>query len=179
MKPAEVLGFWFDTLPADRRFARDDDVDAAIRVRFGALHDALAARVPADWLATPDGRRAGIIVLDQFSRNRYRDDPRAFAQDAAARAVMATALAAGDDADLDATARQFLYMPLMHSEDLADQARSLALFATLGDADVLSFAQRHHDVVARFGRFPARNAALGRETMPDEAAYLREHPEGF
>ena len=135
--------------------------------------------MPSDWQATPGARRAAIVVLDQFSRNLYRDDARAFAQDGAARALVAAALAAGDDTGLDTTARQFLYMPLMHSESLADQTRSVALFATLGDADVLSFAQRHHDCIARFGRFPARNVALGRVSTADEAAFLRDRPSGF
>ncbi len=179
MTPGDVLAFWFDELPVDKRFARDDAVDAMIRARFGTLHAALAAGVPREWQATPEGRRAAIIVLDQFSRNLYRDDARAFAQDSAARALVAAALTSGDDAGLDATARQFLYMPLMHAESLADQDRSLALFATLSDPDVLAFAQRHHDAIARFGRFPARNAALGRPSTHAETAFLAAHPSGF
>ena len=174
-----MLAFWFAEIGDDARFARDDGLDATIRARFGALHAALAARIPDAWRTTRDGRLAAIVVLDQFSRNLYRDDARAFANDAAARRLVAEALAAGDEDALTTTQRQFLYMPLMHSEDDAEQARSVRLFADLGDPDTLAYAERHRATIARFGRFPARNAALGRASTPAEAAFLHANPDGF
>lgn len=175
----EVLDVWLRDTPKEKRFARDDALDAAIGARFGGLHARLAAHVPDEWRATPHGLLAAVVVLDQFSRNLFRDDARAFAQDAAALALTKEGLARGDEAALDATERQFLYLPLMHAESLPAQERCVALCATLDDPDVLAFARRHRNVIARFGRFPARNAALGRETTPEEAAYLGDHPAGF
>lgn len=174
-----VLAFWFDELDDRQRFARDPAVDTAVRERFGSLHAELAAGVPAAWQASPRTRLAAIIVLDQFSRNLFRDDARAFAHDGAARALTARALECGDDTGLTSAERQFLYMPLMHGEDPADQESSVALFTALGEPDALAFAERHQAAIARFGRFPARNAALGRTSTPDEIAYLAEHAAGF
>lgn len=169
---AAVLRFWFEETPPAKHFARDAALDAEIAARFGALNADLARRVPPDWRATPQTRLAAVIVLDQFSRNLHRGAAAAFAQDATARELADIAIARGDEAALTAKQRQFLYLPFMHGESAADQARSVALCATLDDADVLDFAQRHRDVIARFKRFPSRNAALGRTTTPAEAAWL-------
>ena len=172
MSPDEVLDFWFREAPRELWFARDPGFDAAIAARFSALHAELARAIPPEWWTGARPRLATIIVLDQFSRNLYRDDPRAFAQDAAARLVTRMAIAAGDEAVLNADERQFLYMPLMHSEALADQHACVARFAALGEPDPLAYAEEHRAVVARFGRFPARNAALGRASTPEELSFL-------
>lgn len=167
-----VRDFWFAETRPEQRFASDPAFDARIAARFGTLYEVLAAGVPEAWQATPTGVLAAVIVFDQFPRNLFRGQAKAFATDAAARALTVTALARGDDAGLSEVERQFLYMPLMHSEDAADQQRSVALFEALSDTDAADFARRHRDVVARFGRFPARNAALSRETTAEEAAFL-------
>jgi uncharacterized protein (DUF924 family) len=175
----EVLAFWFGEITGPQRFARDDAVDAAIRERFGALHAKLAAEVPASWRVDPASTLAAVIVLDQFSRNLHRGSAKAFAQDPAALALARAAIARGDDAMLQPEERHFLYMPLMHSESLADQDDCVRLIEGLGMAEPLDFAKRHRDIIARFGRFPHRNAALGRETTPEEAEFLKEPGSSF
>lgn len=174
-----VLDFWFAETLAAQRFAADPAFDARIAARFGTLHRWLARGVPEAWRATPDGTLASVIVLDQFSRNIDRGTVAAFANDAAARALTEAALVRGDDAGVDTLHRQFLYMPLMHAEDTAVQARSVALFGAMGDPAVTDFARNHAAVIDRFGRFPARNAALGRASTAAELAFLAEHPAGF
>lgn len=168
----EVLRFWLVETPPGKRFARDAALDAEIERRFGALHRSLSGEGAADWESDPRTLLAAVIVLDQFSRNLYRGSAAAFAQDDAARALTELALAKDWAVGLDATERQFLYLPLMHSERLADQERAVALFEANGDDFVADFARRHRDQIARFGRFPGRNAALGRTSTPVEAALL-------
>lgn len=181
--PADVLDFWFEGDPAVWRphwFNRDDAFDARIRARFASL--VVAARDDAypDWPATIHGALALIIALDQFPRNLHRGSPLAFAGDGRARRI---ALANLDRAErLTPVERVFLYLPFEHSESLADQDRAVALFETLrgGDLDrTIEFAERHRDVIRRFGRFPHRNRALGRLSTPAEAAYLAEPGAGF
>ncbi len=182
--PADVLRFWLDETPREKHFARDEALDAAIRERFGALHARLSDGVPPGWRATPDGRLAAVIVLDQFSRNLHRDGPGAYASDAVAMDLARHALGAGDDRGASPLRLQFLYLPFMHAEDPMQQARSEALFAALAaDAPEMAvaadYARRHAAVVRRFGRFPSRNAALGRGSTAEEIAFLADHPEGF
>ena len=176
---AIVLDFWFAETPASLRFATDPGFDGRCAARFGTLHRLLSDRVPDAWATDAQATLAAIIVLDQFSRNIDRGSGAAFANDAAARALTEAALVRGDDAGLDITHRQFLYMPLMHAEDAAAQAQSLALFSALGDPDITTFAERHAAAIDRFGRFPARNAALGRMTTAAEAAFLADGNAGF
>ncbi len=177
--PDGILHFWFEELSEDQRFARDAAVDAAIAGRFGALHAELSADVGPRWRSAPRPLLGAVIVLDQFGRNLFRDDARAFAQDASALALTRDALERSWDADLSADERQFLYMPLMHSEVLADVKRSRALMHAAGHEAGEAFAARHAATIARFGRYPARNAALGRESTAEERAFLAEHPTGF
>lgn len=169
-----VLQFWFEELGPEQWWKADEAVDAAIRERFGALHARLAEAVPAEWLDTAHGRLAAIIVLDQFSRNLYRGDPRSYAQDPAALALAKETLDLGLAQELTAPEKTFLYMPFQHSEKADDQARSVALFTALGDAENLDFAEKHKLIIDRFGRFPHRNRVLGRESTQEERAFVEK-----
>jgi len=175
----ELLSFWFEETDPELWFAKNDDFDAACRARFAALYERAANGELADWEETPEGCVALVIALDQLPRNIHRGDARAFATDPAARAVLRRALERGFDRGLPWRWRQFLYMPLQHSEDIADQTLSVALNATLGDEEVLKFARAHRDIIERFGRFPHRNATLGRETTAEEAAFLEQPGSSF
>ena len=177
--PRAVLGFWFEETAPELWFRKDEAFDARIRARFGAAcEDALGGGLKA-WEETPDGLLALIILLDQFPRNLFRGQARAFTGDARAVALTLAAVERGWDEGLDTTRRQFLYMPLMHSEDGAIQARSIERFASLGDAQTLDFAERHKRIIDRFGRYPHRNAALGRASTAEELAFLREPGSSF
>lgn len=170
----DVLSFWFDEIGEDRWWVRSDETDTTIKARFAALWEAHRHSTASDFLGMPDSALAAVILFDQFPRNLFRHDAKAFATDALARAIASGAIARGYDAGFDTHRRHFLYMPFMHSEDIADQERSLALFEGLGDDFALGFAREHHDLIARFGRFPHRNTALGRETLPQEEAAVKE-----
>jgi len=176
---ADVLHFWFDEVPPEKRFARDEALDAEIADRFGALRDAVLASEAAGWRDGPDEILAAIILLDQFSRNLHRGDAQAFAADPLALSLTRAAIATGWDAALDPERRAFLYMPLMHAEDPAVQHESVARFTQLGDAENLAYAHDHAAVIDRFGRFPSRNAALGRVSTPEEQAYLSQPDAGW
>jgi uncharacterized protein (DUF924 family) len=174
---AEVLHFWFDELGEAHWYAKSEDVDAQIRARFLLLHERLAAE---DGLGatTPRQLLAAVIVLDQFSRNLFRDTPRAFAADSIARRLSRTAIRHGCDVAMNERERLFLYMPFEHSEDRDDQALSVQLFESLGNPEWTRFAMAHKAIIDRFGRFPHRNAILNRHSSADELALLRE-PEGW
>src|SRR5690606_13001861 len=144
--------------------------DAAIRTRFGALHERAAQGELWPWRATPAGRLAEILVLDQFSRNLHRGSARAFAQDGIALGLAQEAVAQGLDAPLAPVQRAFLYLPYMHSESRAVQRESVRLYTALGREDNLHFAHRHAEIVERFGRYPHRNAALSRDSTAEELA---------
>jgi uncharacterized protein (DUF924 family) len=169
--PADVLAFWRAAGPK-KWFAKDDAFDADIRARFMPTYEAAARGDLSEWESTPDGALALTIVLDQFPRNLFRRDAQAFATDAAARAVADRALARGFDSQVPTEERMFFYLPFEHSESMIDQDRCCALFRELGNADLLRWAELHADIIRRFGRFPHRNAVLGRATTPDEQAYL-------
>jgi len=176
--PAEaaraVLAFWFGEVGKERWWVKNPELDAAITARFAALRDAVLASRAKAWRDDPETLLAAIILCDQFSRNVYRGSRKAFEADALARELTMLALERGWDAGMPVERRQFLLMPLMHSEKLGDQERSLAEFAALGDSGVTHYAQLHHDQIARFGRFPGRNAALGRRTSEEEHAVIEE-----
>jgi uncharacterized protein (DUF924 family) len=194
----DLLEFWFGIrvddadVIADRSalwFGGDAELDATIRARFGRLRETAIAGQLDDWLARPRGLLALVILVDQFSRNLFRGDPRAFEHDALARTWCEQGLRDGVDRALRPIERLFLYLPLEHSESLQDQQRSVALFAALRDAapatlresfgDFFGYAERHRDVIARFGRFPHRNAALGRVSTAQEIAFLRQPGSSF
>lgn len=170
---AAILRFWFADHDRDTWFGRDANFDAAIARRFGSLPAALLAGRREAWLDTADGRLASLIVLDQFTRNLFRGSPAAFAGDPRARLIARAAIALGEDRTVDAERQLFYYTPFEHSEDLADQDFSLALFTATGDARSIESAEVHRDIIRRFGRFPHRNAALGRATTAEEAAFLK------
>ena len=174
-----VLSFWFGELRPEQWFAVHATLDEGIRTRFGPLHQRLAASVPLGWEETAEGCLAAVIVLDQFPRNMFRGEARAFATDTAALALAERAIGQGFEQALDPVRRTFLYMPFQHSERAADQARSVELFAALGDPRVLDFAKRHKQIVDRFGRFPHRNAVLGRPSTAEERAFLERPDSSF
>lgn len=176
---AAILAFWFEELPPEKRFARDDAVDAECAGRFGDVRDVILASYAVGWRDAADTLLAAIIALDQFSRNIHRDSARAFEGDALALSLSRAAIARRWDEGLDVQRRQFLYMPFMHAEDAGVQAESVALFASLGDAEILAFAQGHRALIDRFGRFPHRNAALGRVSTAEEIAYLKQPGAGY
>jgi uncharacterized protein (DUF924 family) len=168
--PHDVLAFWRAAGP-DKWFTKDSSFDDDIRSRFLATCEAAAARA-LGWDDTPEGALALLIVLDQFPRNIFRGSARAFAADPLAREVATRAIARGFDQQVAVTERGFFYLPFEHSETLADQERAVALNRARGDADALKWAEMHADIIRRFGRFPHRNAVLGRTTTPEEQAFL-------
>lgn len=178
-RPDEVVGYWCETLTAKDWWQPTPALDAAVRERFAATHLALARDVAPEWRETPEARLAALIVLDQFPRNMYRASPMAFATDWIARREARLALEAGADRAVDYGRRHFFYMPFEHSEDLADQDLSVSLFEAHGDDMYFDYAVRHRDVIANYGRFPHRNAFLGRVSTPEEEAYLAEPGAGF
>jgi uncharacterized protein (DUF924 family) len=187
----EVLDFWFGR-PGDAHhlqtrpewFRKDDAFDALIAQRFGSLIDAGLRGELAAWAQQPLSALSQIVVLDQFTRNTRRGTAGMFAGDAQALATARALVARGDDLRLAGVQRQFVYLPFEHSEDLADQLECLRLFERLGRdepalAGLLEWAQKHHTVVARFGRFPHRNAALGRPSTAEEIEFLKQPGSGF
>lgn len=177
--PETVLDFWFTELTPKDWFTKSEELDRRIADRFAKLHLALSREVPAQWRETPEARLALVIVLDQFPRNIYRDSPLAFATDLLALNAAKAAIAVGADAQISKTWRIFLYMPFEHAESLDEQDRAVALCEALGDENYLDYAHRHRDVIAEFGRFPHRNAILGRTSTLAEEAYLAKPGAGF
>ena len=169
--PADILSFWRDA-GSDRWYRRDDAFDTEVRRRYLELWRKAAAGGLSSWEATDDGALALTIVLDQFPRNMFRDDPRTYASDRQARDTAARAIDRGADARIDPTLLEFLYMPFMHSEHLPDQLRCIELFGGTANAENKQYAEEHADIIRRFGRFPHRNRVLGRPTTPEEQAFL-------
>lgn len=188
---ADILAFWFGHpgepghgQPRAEWFRKAPTFDEAIRSRFLPTVEAALAGGLAEWADSPQGLLALLILLDQFPRNLFRSEARMFAGDPLARQLSELALDQAWDQKLSAVEKLFVYLPFEHSEVLADQERSVALFAALaseqaGNDGFLDYARRHHDVIARFGRFPHRNAALGRPSTPEETIYLAQPGSGF
>jgi len=187
---AALIDFWFGPPGSPVRFAQRDvwfevnpAFDAQCRERFGALRGRAAAGECADWTLEAEPCLALVLLLDQFPRNLFRGSAAAFATDGQARDAARAALGRGFDRSLPASWRQFIYLPFEHSEDLADQELSVKLAGALARdpafARALDYAQRHHAIIARFGRFPHRNAALGRMSTPEEEAFLKEPNSSF
>jgi uncharacterized protein (DUF924 family) len=179
MQAQEVLDFWFNELSEKQHFAKDTALDDAMRKRFGVTLEAAARCELFSWRATPAGRLAEILVLDQFSRNIFRDTPRAFAQDPLAL-VLAQEMVAGKlDQGLSVAQRCFVYMPYMHSESPLMHQQAVQLFAQPGLESNLQFELRHQAIIERFGRYPHRNALLGRNSSAQENAFLNEPGSSF
>lgn len=175
----EVIEFWFQTLSPRQWFAKDEALDQRISETFGATLNAAAAGELWRWRTSPLGRLAEILVLDQFSRNIHRDSARAFGQDGLALVLAQEAVAQQADQPLDVGWRAFLYMPYMHSESLAVHDEALRLFDQPGLEDNLRFEHRHRDILLRFGRYPHRNALLGRESTAEEREFLAQPGSSF
>ena len=170
--PTDVVAFWFALDVQPLWFAATPDFDEQLRARFLATYRAAAAGQLTDWDTTAEGALALVIVLDQFPLNLFRGQPESFVTEAAARAVADRAIARGFDQALPPVQCQFLYLPFMHSEALTDQERSVRLYQQPGLEESLHFARHHHALIQRFGRFPHRNAILGRASTAGELAYL-------
>lgn len=175
VKSIEVINFWFEELKREQHFKKDVELDREIARRFSGLHELACAGELAGWRDSPPGRLAEIIVLDQFSRNLFRDDRRAWAQDSSALSLAKEMVAQTLDESIDKGRRSFVYMPYMHSEDISAQDESVRLFQKLGDESSLKFAILHRDVIAQFGRFPYRNEVLGRISTTAELDYVEKH----
>ena len=175
--PDALLSFWRAAGP-QRWFRPDPAFDAELRDRFLRLHEAAVAGQLAHWSAQADGALALVLLFDQFPRNAFRGTARMYATDSQARAAADAAIGAGFDHEVDPSLRSFFYLPFMHSEDLADLQRCVQLNEALGGESV-RYARHHRDIVARFGRFPHRNKILGRESTPEELAFLDEPGSSF
>lgn len=175
----DVVGFWRQA-GAKKWFAKNHAFDSSIALKFEQTHYRASMRRYDAWASKPEGALALLILLDQFPRNMYRNTPHAFATDPLARMFARAAIAAGHDVDpaIEPELRPFFYLPFEHSESLVDQEFSVQLFATLqaetGDEESMKWALLHRDIIARFGRFPHRNACLGRETTAAEQEFLDE-----
>ena len=187
----EVLQFWFGA-PGDPHhnrtrpewFRKDDRFDEEIRARFGALIDEALSKACEHWCTSVDGTLAYILTLDQFTRNVHRGTPKSFAGDGQALAAARALVASGADRNLPGVHRQFVYLPFEHAENLAAQDESMRLFTALAEghaelAGLPAWAEKHRVIIARFGRFPHRNAILGRKSTPEEEAFLREPGSSF
>ena len=169
---ADVVAFWREAGPS-KWFAKDDAFDAEFERRFSDAHFAAARRELDDWAGTAEGALALLVLLDQFPRNVYRGTGHAYATDPLAMHFARRMVDAGQDRQLAPELRRFCYLPFQHAEDLAEQERAVALIRAGGDGDA-KWAVHHRDIIRRFGRFPHRNAILGRESTPEELAYMRD-----
>lgn len=180
MNYEEVLSFWFEELKPNQWFQKSDKLDELIRHRFGKIHLQASRSELFAWRDTIQGRLAEVIVLDQFSRNMYRDSAKAFAQDPLALALAQEAIRTSLHLTLlSQQQRAFLYMPFMHSEALSIHEMAIPLFSETGMEFSLDYEIRHRDIIARFGRYPHRNQALGRESTAAEIEFLKQPGSGF
>lgn len=179
MQPQDILHFWFQELTAKDHFAKSDLLDACIRDRFGNTLLAATRGELYRWRVTSVGRLAEIVVLDQFSRNIFRDQPQSFAQDPQALTLAQELVASNLDKELDLAQRAFAYMPFMHSESLVIHEQAVSLFSQPGLEGSLAFELKHQEIIHRFGRFPHRNAILGRASTSDEQAFLSQPGSSF
>jgi uncharacterized protein (DUF924 family) len=177
--PDDIVTFWFSDEAKPKWWVKEDAFDAAVRGRFAAALEAALAGALDGWAATPEGALALVILLDQVPRNSFRGTPGAFSGDEKALSVAKDAIARGLDAALPPDRRNFLYMPFQHSERLEDQESGMALFAANDVENGLSYMRAHRDIVARFGRFPHRNAILGRASTPEELDFLQQPNSSF
>ena len=179
MQAQDILDFWFDADHRSLWFAKNDEFDAKIQQRFAILHQQAVQSELWSWRKTAEGRLAEIIVLDQFSRNLYRDQAQAFAYDSMALVLAQEAISLQLDAQLNPDQRSFLYMPFMHSESQLIHEFALKLFQRLGNEMNLSFEKKHKLIIDRFGRYPHRNTILNRHSTPEEIEFLTQPNSSF
>lgn len=179
MNPHDVMRFWFEEATPAQHFRKDAAFDAAIRARFAETHTAAVQGQLSVWRDTPEGRLAEVIVLDQFSRNLFRDDARAFAADGMALVLAQEAIRAGANRGMPARQRAFLYMPFMHSESRTVHVDAERLFSQAGLEDNYRFELKHKAIIDRFGRYPHRNVLLGRVSTPEELTFLAQPGSSF
>ena len=179
MAPEQVLHFWFEEIDSKFWFKKDVDFDQQIRDLFIKHFEETLAGKNSDWRRTPVGRLAEIIVLDQFPRNMFRDTPQAFSADPVALSLAKEAVKVGDDQKLSAEKKAFLYMPFMHSEDPKVHEKAVELFSQKGLEKNLAYELAHKKIIDRFGRFPHRNAILGRTSTAEETEFLKEPGSSF
>ena len=177
--PDDVLAFWFEEITPKQWWVTSDDLDREIESRFGALHYAAQRCEVYGWRESAKGRLAEIIILDQFSRNIYRNHPNAFSYDSLALVLAQTAVATNADQELNINQRAFFYMPYMHSESLMIHEVAVKLFRQPGMEANLQFELRHKEIIDRFGRYPHRNAILGRTSTPEEISFLKTASSSF
>ena len=179
MNSTNVNRFWFEEIDPKQWWVKDETFDALVRTRFEATHRAASWGELFAWRDTAEGRLAEIVVLDQFSRNMYRDTPRAFAFDALALVLAQEAVARGVDRELPPPRRAFLYLPYMHSESPLIHEQAIPLFSQSGLEHNLEFELKHKHIIERFGRYPHRNAVLGRVSTPEEIEFLKQPGSSF
>ncbi|MDV6314830.1 DUF924 family protein [Idiomarina sp. HP20-50] len=179
VKMEDVIDFWFKELTHQQWFAKSDQLDEAIKERFSSTLNAAAAGECWKWRVTAHGRLAEIIVLDQFSRNIYRDTPRAFSQDPMALVLAQEAVKENADESLNTNEKAFLYMPYMHSESTLIHEQAMQLFDQPGLENNYKFEVKHKDIIDQFDRYPHRNAVLGRQSTPEEEEFLKQPGSSF
>ncbi len=175
----EVLNFWFTELEPAQWWQKDEALDSLIRSRFSSLHQQAKAGELFSWRTAASSSLAEIIILDQFSRNIFRGEAASFACDPLALSLAQTAIVKGYDLALPSTERSFLYLPLMHSESAVIHQEAVKLYEALGNPKNLAFEHKHKEIIDQFGRFPHRNTILGRESSPEEIAFLKQPNSGF
>lgn len=179
MTPNDVISFWFEEIEQSKWFMKDLEFDQLLINRFSDIHQQASACELYEWRTTAKGCLAEVIILDQFSRNMFRDKPAAFASDPLALALAQQAIAQGKDKELSAIERTFLYMPFMHSESLIVHDVAVQLFTENGIQGNLDFEIKHRDIIEKYGRYPHRNAILGRASSPEETAFLEQPGSSF
>jgi len=179
MTPDKIIKFWFEENGPEAWYRKSAEFDQEIRDRFTDIHGEAASGELSEWMGTAKGRLAEIIVLDQFSRNMFRDKPESFAYDDIALERAKEAISMGDDKKLNTTQRAFLYMPYMHSESLAIHEEAVTLFSKPGLENNLDYEYKHKDIIEKFGRYPHRNAILGRDSTPEEMEFLKQENSSF
>jgi len=175
----DVLKFWFEELTPMQWWQKNDELDQTIKNKFATLHHQASQCELESWRSNPQGRLAEIIVLDQFSRNMFRDTIKAFSQDPLALSLSQQAIAVGADKELDAIERSFLYMPYMHSESLFIHKQACQLFKANGNESNYQFELKHFDIIEKFGRYPHRNKILNRKSSIEEVEFLKQPDSSF
>ncbi|NVK21819.1 MAG: DUF924 domain-containing protein [Kangiellaceae bacterium] len=175
----DIINFWFKELKPKQWWVKDPEFDQLLIDKYSDLHQQANAGELSSWRETAEGRLAEIIILDQFSRNMFRDTPQAFASDCLALCLSQWAIASADDKKLSQQQRQFLYMPFMHSESKAIHQKAVELYSSLGTGYGYDFELKHKAIIDKFGRYPHRNKVLGRKSSPQEIEFLKQPNSSF